>query len=155
MFFSQTTEYALRAVVTLASTPQHSLTTAEIAELTQVPAQYLSKVLQILTKAGVVRAQRGLRGGFSLSRAPEQMSVLEVVNAVEPLQRIHQCPLGLPEHTHLCPLHQQIDDAVAHVECQLASKSIADMIDPLFAAWKEKPIDVRDREKREKKNTKP
>lgn len=138
MFFSQTTEYALRAAVTLADNPQKSLTTAEIAELTQVPAGYLSKVLQTLCRAGLLRVQRGLRGGFSLARRPQEIMVLEVVNAIEPLQRIHQCPLGLPEHTRLCPLHQQIDEAIAQVECQLAAKSIAEMVDPLRAAWAQK-----------------
>lgn len=131
--FSQTTEYALRATVILAGTPERPLTTTEIAAATKVPAGYLSKVLQSLVKTGLVNAVRGLKGGYHLSRPAEEISVLDVVNAVEPLGRIHQCPLGLPEHTHLCPLHQQIDDAIATIEQQLSSKTLAEMIDPTRA----------------------
>ncbi|MBB5233955.1 Rrf2 family transcriptional regulator [Deinococcus budaensis] len=128
--FSQTTEYALRAVVTLAGAADRPLTTAEIAERTQVPPGYLSKVLQTLGRAGLIQASRGLRGGYRLSRPAHAIPMLEVVNAVGPLGRVRECPLGLPQHTALCPLHRQIDDAVAHIERQLASKTLHDMIDP-------------------------
>ena len=131
--FSQTTEYALRATVILAGTPERPRTTSEIATATQVPAGYLSKVLQSLVKTGLIRAVRGLRGGYLLARPSDEITVLEVVNAIEPLGRIRECPLGLPEHTALCPLHQQIDDAIATIESQLASKTLQDMIDPTRA----------------------
>lgn len=125
--FTQTAEYALRAAVTLAS-QDGSLTTAEIAEHTQVPPQYLSKVLQGLQKAGIVTALRGKYGGYHLSRPAEQISVLDVVNATSPLLRIHHCPLGKPEHAAaLCPLHQQMDDALALVEEKLSHSKLADL----------------------------
>lgn len=131
--FSQTTEYALRATTILATLEKDTtFTTAEVAQYTKVPAGYLSKVLQTLTKAGLVVAVRGLKGGYRLSRAPELISVLEVVNAVEPLGRIRECPLGLPYHQALCPLHRQIDDAVAQVEQQLAQHNLKEMVDPYF-----------------------
>lgn len=125
--FTQTAEYALRAAVTLAS-QDGSLTTAEIAEHTQVPPQYLSKVLQGLQKAGIVTAQRGKYGGYFLARPAHQISVLDVVNATSPLLRIQHCPLGKPEHAAaLCPLHQQMDDALALVEAKLSHSKLADL----------------------------
>lgn len=60
--------------------------------------------------------------------------MLEVVNAVDPLARIHECPLGSPDHTSLCPLHRRIDDAVAATERQLASTTLDELIDPA-PAW--------------------
>lgn len=126
--FSQTTEYALRAAVRLAEAGERSLTTAEIAGDTNVPAGYLSKVLQQLTRAGLVRAVRGLGGGYRLSRPPGSLTVLDVVNAVEPLRRIHRCPLGLTQHTTLCPLHQQLDDAASQLETHLGGKTLADLL---------------------------
>lgn len=131
MLFSQTTEYALRATVTLATFPDRSITTAEIAERTKVPPDYLSKVLQLLNRAGIVKVQRGLKGGYTLNGSPEEISVLSVVNAVDPIQRIEKCPLGLAEHATLCPLHRQIDEAIAAVEAKLALKTLAEMVDPL------------------------
>ncbi|NUQ01687.1 MAG: Rrf2 family transcriptional regulator, partial [Armatimonadetes bacterium] len=92
---SQTAEYALRAIVCLAAQPEGRLTTPQIAGATRVPAGYLSKVLQLLGRAGLVRSQRGLGGGFVLARPAELISVLDVVNAVDPIQRITGCPLEL------------------------------------------------------------
>lgn len=126
--FTQTTEYALRAAVRLAASPERLLPSAEIAAQTQVPPDYLIKVLRTLARAGVVDALRGLRGGYRLSRPAHEVTVLDVVSAVEPLRRIERCPLGLPEHTSLCPLHRQIDDAVAHIERQLGATTLAALV---------------------------
>lgn len=129
MLFSQTAEYALRAAVWLADTPQTPHTTHEIAEVTKVPAGYLSKVMQALGRAGLVKSQRGLGGGFLLTRSPEELSVLDIVNAVDPVQRIHTCPLNLKSHgKKLCPLHRKLDDAMAAMEEAFASTSLSDLV---------------------------
>ncbi len=127
---SRTVEYALRAVVWLATRPQSPHTTRAIAEVMQVPPPYLSKVLQTLAEAGVVTSQRGLGGGFELARRSDQISVLDVVNAVDPFQRIRACPLHLAAHeTRLCALHQRLDDAMATVEAAFAGTTIAELAD--------------------------
>jgi Rrf2 family protein len=127
---SQTAEYALRAAVWLASHPEQAMTTQAIAEGTQVPAGYLSKVLQSLGRAGLVRSQRGQGGGFGLARAAERISALDVINAVAPLERIHTCPLHLPQHRGaLCPLHQKLDDAVVLLERSFGSTSLAELLE--------------------------
>ncbi len=126
---SQTTEYALRAAVYLAENRDKGQTTEAIAQATQIPAAYLSKVLQQLAKASIVQSQRGLHGGFTLRVAPYKLSVLDVVNAVDPMKRIFECPLGLPAHaTKLCKLHRQLDHAAALVEDAFASSTIADLL---------------------------
>src|SRR5438094_233271 len=102
--FSETVEYALRAVVHLAGSAPQAQTTEEIAKSTRVPQAYLSKVLQRLVQAGIVRSQRGLGGGMSLTKTPAELTILEVVNAVDPIRRINTCPLGLAAHgVNLCP----------------------------------------------------
>jgi len=127
--FSQTTEYALRAIVCLAQNPGIAMTTHQVAELTKVPAGYLSKVLQSLGRAQLVRSQRGLGGGFILSQDPDQITILQVVNAVDPLKRIRECPLGLRSHgANLCPLHRELDDAIARIESAFASTTIAQLL---------------------------
>src|SRR3954467_12237327 len=103
--FSQTVEYALRAVVYLADQSPSPRTTDQIAAATRVPKAYLSKVLQGLSRAGLVHAQRGIGGGMSLPKPPERLTILEVVDAVEPIGRIRECPVGLASHgVRLCPL---------------------------------------------------
>lgn len=123
---SQTAEYALRAIVVLAGETTASWTAQAIAAKTQVPQDYLMKVLQPLTKAGLVTAQRGRNGGFTLTRPPERINVLDVITAVDPLRRIKHCPLDLRAHaTTLCPLHRKLDDAMRFVEEAFASTTIA------------------------------
>ena len=113
---SLTTQYALRAVVFLAEHPGRN-TTDSIAKATQIPAGYLAKVMQSLSRAGVVVGQRGLNGGFSLSAPADKTTVLSVIEAVEPIPRIRACPLNLPEHRHaLCALHHKLDHALSLVE---------------------------------------
>ncbi len=126
---SATAEYALRAIVYLAMNQDRAFTTLQISRATKVPAAYLSKVLQALVKTNLVCSQRGCGGGFVLAKRPEEISILEVVNAVDPFGRIRTCPLGLPAHgTNLCALHKQIDDATAIIERTFAQTSIADIL---------------------------
>ncbi len=127
--FSQTVEYALRAVVYLAQNPERSCTTEEVAKATKVPSAYLAKILQGMVRSGVIRSQRGVGGGVKLARSPEELTILEVVNAVEPIQRIKVCPLGLSTHgTNLCPLHKRLDNALAAIESAFAGTTLAEVV---------------------------
>jgi Rrf2 family protein len=126
---SQTVEYSLRAIVWLAGHPEEPQTTQQIAEATLVPAGYLAKVMQCLVKGGLVGAQRGKGGGFLLTRSAAEMSVLEIVNVVEPIQRIRKCPLGIAAHgSFLCPLHKRLDAAMEMVEQAFRESSIGDLL---------------------------
>lgn len=127
--FSQTVEYALRAAVHLASQSPNSCTTAELAEVTQVPPAYLSKVVQGLARAGIVQSQRGSGGGVTLLASPTELTILEVVSAVDPIRRIKSCPLDLPSHgKRLCPLHKKMDAALEHIERAFGSTTLADVL---------------------------
>lgn len=126
--FSQTVEYALRAVCFLAQNPASS-TTEQVATQTKVPAAYLAKVMQSLVRAGIIRSQRGVGGGVSLAKGPEELTILEVVNAVDPIQRIHSCPLELASHgVTLCPLHRRLDEALEMVEDAFRKTTLAEVL---------------------------
>lgn len=126
---SNTVEYALRAVVWLADHQDSSHTSSEIAEATQMPGSYLSKILKSLSRAGIVAGQRGVHGGFTLAKDANTLTMLDVVNAVEPVQRIHDCPLGLKAHgKNLCNLHRTLDDAMIAVEQKFAQCTIGAML---------------------------
>jgi Rrf2 family protein len=128
--FSQTVEYALRAVVYLArhqaSGPVDS---QRIAEATQVPASYLAKILQDLARTDILSSKRGVGGGFLLAASPDDLSILDVVNAVDPIRRINQCPLSLPAHCEtLCPMHARLDESLGQVEQTLRRSTIREMM---------------------------
>ena len=126
---SKTVEYALRAVCYLASQTPQAKTTEQISKATQVTPAYLSKVLQNLTRKGIVHSQRGIGGGMTLVKQPAELTILEVVNAVEPIERILTCPLNLEAHgTHLCPLHRRVDDALAGMEAAFANTTLAEVL---------------------------
>lgn len=123
---SQTAEYALRAMVYLADQTEPK-TNESISEATRVPTGYLAKVMQSLSRAKLVRAQRGLHGGFTLAFPASEITVLKVLNAVDPIRRFHECPLGL-HGINLCPLHRSLDDAAQAIERTFGDTTVADLI---------------------------
>lgn len=126
---SQTVEYALRSATYLALAPRKSRTVDQVAEATHVPVAYLSKVLQQLVRAKIVTSRRGSGGGFMLARPPAKLSILEIVQAVDPIERITSCPLGLAAHgKRLCPLHRRLDNALAEMEKAFGASTLAEIL---------------------------
>ena len=126
--FSQTVEYSLRAMVVLAFRYSKPATVQQIAELTQVPRPYLSKMMQNLVHADLVRSRRGKGGGFVLAKDPAQVSILDIINAIEPIVRINSCPLEIAQHTSLCSLHSRLDQVYALVEQAYADCTLAELL---------------------------
>lgn len=128
---SLTTEYALRAVTCLAgrrASGQVSSSADELATVTKIPRRYLHRVMQRLVTAGLVESRCGNQGGYALNRDANGLTILDVVNAVEPLQRICHCPLDLESHTSLCPLHAELDRAYAACEVAFQKVTIHDLL---------------------------
>ncbi|MBL8891916.1 MAG: Rrf2 family transcriptional regulator [Planctomycetaceae bacterium] len=126
---SKTAEYALRAVALLASQPGQPAAAEVMSEKTKIPRRYLQRVLQDLVAANLLTSRPGPGGGYEMTRAACDVSILQVVNAVSPLERIRNCPLGLKTHTTLCPLHAELDKAYAATEQAFAGVSMQDVID--------------------------
>ena len=125
---SKTAEYALRATACMGSQPNHPVSANALAEQTKVPRRYLTRVLQDLCAAGMVRSRPGPHGGYELMQPPSKVTILDIVNTVDPIQRIKKCPLGLKTHTQLCPLHAELDCAYAATEKAFAGVTIQDLV---------------------------
>ncbi len=126
---SQTVEYALRAVVTIAQHDGRPCTAQQLSVITHVPAPYLSKLLQGLVRAGLISSRRGLHGGFVLAKDSAKLTIWEVVDAVDPFHRIRECPLGIKSHgSTLCPLHERLDQAMEIVEEMFQKTTVADVL---------------------------
>lgn len=123
---SQTAEYALRAIVYLAD-QEAPRTTAQIAEITLIPSGYLAKIMQSLGRTKLVIAQRGLNGGFKLARQSSEMTVLDVISAIDPVRGCPSCPLG-QQNVELCPLHRMLDDAAKATEVVFRGTTIAQLL---------------------------
>lgn len=126
---SKTAEYALRAVACMGSAPEHPVSANALAEQTKVPRRYLTRVLQDLCAAGITQSRPGPGGGYELIKSPNKLTILDVINTVDPIQRIKKCPLGLKTHTKLCPLHAELDRAYAATEKAFASVTIQQLVD--------------------------
>ena len=132
---SHTTEYALRAMVCLAYQPDELVSTSDLAEVTKVPMNYLAKVLQLLAKNDLVTGRRGVGGGYRLMRPATEISLLDVINSVDPILRIKSCPLKLENHSDgmLCPLHRRLDRAAAMLREEFDGVNLNDLISELGA----------------------
>lgn len=130
MAFTKTAEYALRAVAELARNTG-VVNSDELSIRTQVPRPYLMKVLQEMQGAGLVESTRGKTGGWRLNgQKAEFMTMYDVMQAVDPIVRIHTCPLALPEHAEkLCPLHEALDAVFEKMERDFKAAKVMQLVD--------------------------
>lgn len=113
-----------------------SMNARELAEHVDLPLPVVSKVLKTLTRAGVLESQRGAKGGYSLARRPDELSVADMITALDGPLAITQCNLG----PSVCDLEQScavkspwlVINRVVHNA--LASVTLADLTNPAFAA---------------------
>ena len=126
--FSRSVEYALRAMVALAARYNDPMTVKEISEATQVPRPYLSKMMNNLARAELVRSRRGLGGGFALARPPNETTLLDIINTVDPMKRTRACLLEDERAAARCPLHRRLDEALEAVDHVLHGTTLAQIV---------------------------
>jgi Rrf2 family protein len=100
---SKTNQYAIRAVLYLAQGSGSPVPAAEIAQGLELPANYLSKILHALARAGVLESGRGPRGGFRLARAAKTVSLAEVMAPFDPFVNQRTCLLGQSQCSDAAP----------------------------------------------------
>jgi len=108
MQITRQADYAVRAVLELASNGKvERLTAEEIARRRAIPLAFLSKTLGRLSESGIVSTQRGVKGGVSLGRPASQISLLEVVEAIDGPISLNECVLDeeVCRWTATCPVH--------------------------------------------------
>jgi Rrf2 family protein len=134
----ESTEWVLHAAGSLAQLgPGGTASAAQLAEHFDVPAPYLAKQLQALVRAGVFTATTGPRGGFRLARPPEQITLLDVVEAVDGTSRFYQCNeirqrgrgAAPPEQCRrMCGIAQRMHTAESAWRASLAGVTLADIV---------------------------
>jgi Rrf2 family protein len=95
MQITRQADYAVRAVLYLSKLgPEQRAATSQIALEQQIPPSFLAKIVSQLSVAGLLQTSRGARGGVSLARSPEQISLLEVVEAIDGPILLNECVSG-------------------------------------------------------------
>jgi len=122
-------EYALRALQVMAEEPDRAATVVDLCERAGIPEHFTRKMLQPLVRDGILHSARGPGGGFTFGRPPEEITLLDVVNAIEQGPRIDRCILGYKQcdDTNPCPLHYVWAPIKLQALDMLAKCTIADL----------------------------
>ena len=125
-------DYAVRVVVELAREPAGAtVRTADLGRRTGVPRAYLTKIIQALAREGLVRTQRGTRGGVALLPRRQAISLRRVVEALEGPIRLNRCLVhpGLCGRTPTCQVHVVWARIQSLVTRELDAVSVADLVE--------------------------
>ncbi|MBI5741673.1 MAG: Rrf2 family transcriptional regulator [Nitrospirae bacterium] len=93
MFITRKTDYAIRCILYLSKDLDRIATVEEISKAVHVPKTFMAKILQQLMKAGIAGSVRGIKGGFQLARNPEDINLLEVIEAIQGPSAANICAL--------------------------------------------------------------
>ncbi|MGB4600552.1 MAG: Rrf2 family transcriptional regulator [Trichlorobacter sp.] len=123
-------DYAIRGIVYLAGQPLDKISLlSNIAAAVDVPQTFLAKIFQQFSKSGIVKSYRGTGGGFILARPPEQITLLEVVEAVEGPITPNRCVVapGECERDSFCTVHPIWERVKQQVRQLLADITLKDL----------------------------
>jgi Rrf2 family protein len=130
MQITRETDYAIRCVHFLSSRHDRTLIVDRIAEQMCIPKTFLAKILQKLVKAGIVKSFRGAKGGCQLTRGPEDITLLDVIEAIQGPVAMNACALdssvcGLSSK---CSVHPVWIEVRKEVEAILRKKNFAEFL---------------------------
>lgn len=131
MQITRQADYAVRAVLYLAKIGSNQrAATSQIAQEQQIPPSFLAKIVSQLSVAGLLQTSRGARGGVSLARPPEQISLLEVVEAIDGPILLNECVTGNGVCTlgDECPMQSIWRDAQAELIDRLRTSTFDSFI---------------------------
>jgi Rrf2 family transcriptional regulator, iron-sulfur cluster assembly transcription factor len=145
MGLSQTTGYAIYALACLEDPACRPRLIRDIAACSAIPKAYLAKVVNQLSRKGLLATKRGYRGGIFLTKPASTISLLEIVLAVEGDRWIGDCMLGLQgcEASDRCPTHAEWQHIRTEIETVLRHTMLSDVIHCLRQPRREKPGDTR------------
>ncbi len=131
MQFTKAEEYGMKGVLFLAEKEKKSITPlSEISKAKNIPEKFLAKIFQSLSRTGIVRSHRGVRGGFTLSRDPREISVKDVLEAIQGPYHLMKCikDMEVCEDSKKCAIRDLFVVAENKMIEVFESHSLADMI---------------------------
>lgn len=129
---SNSSKYALKAVLYLAlnSDEDHKILAKNISEPINVPKAYIAKLLQELSRHGLVSSTRGPKGGFFLNEENRTRSLIQIVDVIDGEHRLKSCMLSLKDcdEKHPCPLHELVGNTKMNFIKKLEETTINDLV---------------------------
>ena len=135
---SRLTDYGVVLMSYVAADPDRVHTTTEVAAGAHLPLPTVSKLLRILTRAGLLASHRGVKGGYIVARRPEEISVADIIGALEGPIALTRCTDGCPgscQHEPLCLVRshwQKINQAVREALDHIPLSEMATPMSPRF-----------------------
>lgn len=127
MQISSACEYAIRAMLYLASSKDNKIVQIkEVAEFAEIPKPFLHKIINKLTKSNLITTIRGINGGVKLAKSAKEISLLEIIEAIEGKIFFNKCFFE-PDFCHRtkwCSVHSVWSEAQTYVRKLLKSKSL-------------------------------
>lgn len=139
---SKITDYGILILVELvrrqdqASEGQELSNARALANQVELPLPMVSKVLKSLTRAGVLDSHRGAQGGYTLARRPEELTVADIIAALEGPVALTQCSAGphVCDHEDNCSVRSPLLVINHVIQNALAGITLSDMVNPIFSA---------------------
>ena len=130
MQITRQADYAVRAVLHLARKNESRTATSAIAEEQKIPPSFLSKIISQLSIAGLLHTSRGARGGVTLAREPKEITLLEVIEAIDGPIQLNECvgDSGSCAFDDNCPLRPVWCEAQEDLVGRLRRTNFADML---------------------------
>jgi Rrf2 family protein len=152
MKMNEGVEWAMHSCVNLCWIPGQTVTAKHLAAFYELPTAYLNKQLQALTRAGILSSTSGPKGGFQLARQPGQITLLDIVTAIDGPDEAFRCaeilragPGGDPheDYRKTCLVSNAMRQAELTYRRELASKTIADIVSTVEKTFPRTPDNTR------------
>ncbi|MEQ8201359.1 MAG: Rrf2 family transcriptional regulator [Syntrophomonadaceae bacterium] len=133
MDINQATDYGFRAVLYLAHRDSQEWVDAQtISDHEVIPIRFLLKIMPSLIKAGIVKSRRGVRGGYALARQPQDISLLDVIQAIEGPIYLNRCLADVAycskRNAPACEIHRALADIQDQLVLELSRRNFAQMM---------------------------
>ncbi len=137
--FSKTCQYALQAILYMGvrSLENRNVGLQEIAKSQEIPAHFLSKILQDLVRQNILTSIKGPHGGFSFKKSPKQLKLIKIVELIDGTGIWDRCGIGLKSCSdkNPCPIHHSFKKLKAEIRSMLTEKTVAELSDDIQSGY--------------------
>lgn len=127
---TRNTDYAVRAICYMAKRAEGVISVTELVKALKIPRPFLRKILQLLSREGIVRSYKGVGGGFALGISAKKIYLIDLIRIFQGPLKVNECIFKrrICPNVRVCPLKKKIDAIGQHVESELKAITIGSLI---------------------------